>query len=518
MVRKLGFGMLLILTLAFFAKADVQNVNILNNVLLINAANRPQMADSTVVLTVDSTELNLIDDLRTVFEKHNAQYSAPKKLDEKLLRFFKKDELEISNEALYWARLVREPDPNITNYTTFKDTVIVDPMFLPIVFKGKRFTDEDLTFYSMDFTEPQYKKPSLYTSAPIFTDYNQKKESALMAIRYVEENHPYYIKYSQRDMPQELVKTTAIKKNIYENLQLRVESEADFSDVTPTKFIPERRYWKSGFESVVQFSQNYVSPNWHKGGSSNLNIFTKNVLTYNYAKDKLAVNNLIEYRTSIYTAPKDTIHKYKIGDDVLRLYNDIGYQAFNKWSYNMVTEVKTQVFQNYKENTSQKQASLLAPVTVTFGFGMKYALNKQFKSNRHKKLVLDINLAPLSYKYMYSILKDPNEIDLGRHGFKLDEETQEYKNSFGELGSSVNTQLKFTFNRNVTWESRFNYFTSYENAKLEFENTLVMAISRFFSTRINLNVRFDDSAKKSEDFDSYFQINELISFGFNYKW
>jgi hypothetical protein len=146
-----------------------------------------------------------------------------------------------------------------------------------------------------------------------------------------------------------MIKTNVIKKNTLEDLQLKVESDADFSDVTPTKFIPERRYWTSGFESAFQFSQNYISPNWHKGGTSNLNLFTKNALTYNYAKDKVQITNQIEYKTSIYTAPKDTIHDYKISDDVLRIHNNVGYKAFNKWSYTFDTEIKTQLFQNYKK-------------------------------------------------------------------------------------------------------------------------------------------------------------------------
>ena len=31
-------------------------------------------------------------------------------------------------------------------------------------------------------------------------------------------------------------------------------------------------------------------------------------------------------------------------------------------------------------------------------------------------------------------------------------------------------------------------------------------------------MRYDDGVAKSEDFNSYLQINELLSFGFNYKW
>lgn len=517
-IKKLSLGLIFILALIPSLQANEQSINTLNSIILVNSIDQPIEVDTMDFLEVDTIDLKLINDLRTVFEKQNEKYSTPKAPGEKLLRFLKKDELQISTEAMYWARLVRDASYYVDEYSTFRDTVIVDPMYLPIIFRGHPFTNKQLTFYSMDFMDSKFKKPSLYSSQPLFDNYLQRKESAQMAIRYVEEKHPSYIQYSQRDMPQELVQATEIKKNVYENLQLRVESEADFSDVAPVKFIPERRYWKSGFESAIQFSQNYVSENWHKGGSSNLNLFTKNLLTYNYAKDRVAVNNLIEYKTSIYNAPKDPKRSYKIGDEVLRLYNDVGYRAFNKWSYTFSTEVKTQILKNYKENTDQKQAAFLAPLTTTLGVGMKYALEKQFKSNRHKKLNVAVNVSPLSMKYMYSTLKDPEEIDLGRHGFKLDTLTNMYKNSFAEFGSSIDAQVKFVFNRNVTWESRLNYFTSYENVKLEYENTLIMAISRFFSTRIYLNIRFDDSASTKDKDWNYFQINELLSFGFNYKW
>lgn len=518
MIKKLVFGLTLLFVFISYAQANTQHINT-ETVLFINRVmDRPLEIDTTEVLLVDSLELNHVNDLRTVFEKQNAKYSSPKTPSKKLLRLLKKDEPEISTEAMYWARLKRDPSYFTDEYATFKDTIIVDPIFLPIIFKGHRFTDEELTFYSMDSLNPKFKKPDLYTPKPVFEDYMRRKKSEEIAINHIEQTYPFYISYTRRDLPEDIIKPTIIKTDIYDNLSLRIESDADFSDVTPVKFIPERRYWTSGFESAIQFSQNYISPNWHKGGTSNLNIFTKNVLAYNYKRNKITVNNQIEYKTSIYTAPKDTIHAYKVGDDVLWLHNDVGYEAFNKWRYTFSTDIKSQLFQNYKENTHQRQAALFAPITATFGIGMEYKLEKAFKSNRHKKLNLAVNLAPLTYKYMYSRLNDPEKIDLGRHGFELDTLTNKYKKTMSEFGSGITGQIKFSFNRNVSWESRLNYFTSYHNVKLEFENTLIMAISRFFSTRIYVNLRFDDSVEKNEDFDSYFQVNELISFGFNYRW
>jgi hypothetical protein len=208
------------------------------------------------------------------------------------------------------------------------------------------------------------------------------------------------------------------------------------------------------------------------------------------------------------------LRDYKIGDDLLRFHSNLGYQAFSKWYYTFDVEFKTQLFKNYQENTKVIQASTLSPFNVNIGLGMKYDLNKQF-TDKHKKLNLALNLAPLAFTYMHSIKDD---IDLGRHGFAKNPETNLYETSLIKTGSTIRMDLTSQFNRNVTLQSRFYYFTSYDRIVGELENTLTMAISRFFSTRIYLYLRYDDGVAKKEDFKSYFQVNELISFGFNYKW
>ena len=117
---------------------------------------------------------------------------------------------------------------------------------------------------------------------------------------------------------------------------------------------------------------------------------------------------------------------------------------------------------------------------------------------------------------MYSIRDD---INFGKHGFEKKPGADDYQRSYSKFGSTINASLTFQFNRSVSWYSRFYYFTSYERILGELENRLTMAINRFFSTTITLNLRYDDAAEKSDDFlKNYLQVNELLSFGFNYKW
>lgn len=112
-----------------------------------------------------------------------------------------------------------------------------------------------------------------------------------------------------------------------------------------------------------------------------MNLFTKNNLKYDYKKDKVQVTNELEFKASVYTAPKDTLRNYKIGDDVFRIHSNVGYQAFNKWYYTFDAEFKTQFFTNYQENERIKQAAFLAPFSINFGLGMKYELENNLPTS-----------------------------------------------------------------------------------------------------------------------------------------
>lgn len=470
--------------------------------------------DTIPMINIDDVDLDNIISLRAQFEKQNQSYSAPVTPNENLLRFLQKDEVRLSDEAMYWAHLVRDASTVFGDDITFKDTIIVNQLFLPLVFKGKLVPDNP-TYYDKDAWMYKVDLPQPFAMDSIFKEQRHKWQIENRLYNYVQFNHPEYFQYSLKDLPQDKVIAKEIKKPAYQPELIKVESETDFSDVdAPVKFIPERRYWLSHFESSLQFAQNYISPNWHKGGVSTLNLTNRELFTYNYNKDKVKFDNSLEIKNNVYTAPKDTLRDYKVGDDVFRIYSNLGYRAYNNWYYTLEVDFRTQLFSSYAENQNKKLAGLLSPFSINIGLGMKYDVNKSFASSKHKRFSLSANLAPLSYTYVRTVDKD---IDLGRHFQKKEgQENFPYKQNL--FGSTVNATMTFQFSRNISWYSRFNYTTNYQRIQGEFENRLNMAISRFFSTIISLNLRYDDGISKKEDFDSYLQINELLSFGFNYKW
>lgn len=476
-----------------------------------------QEPDTIAPIRLEEKDLDKIGDLRLQFEKQNSTYTKPVRRGNSILRFINKDKLEIPPEVLQLARTSLDASLVFDRNMTFKDTVIVNPIFLPLVFKGNDSFSGP--FYNPDFYKTEGPFDEFLPKPEVLPKFAAKKRMDDKLYQYIVIHNPTLFRYSEKDLPDDMIVPTPIHIDIrerYETAPIVVKSEVKAEDVeaVPIRFIPDRLYWQSAFESAIQFAQNYVSPNWYKGGSSNLNLYTKHGLKYDYKKDKVQLTNEMELRLNAYTAPKDTLRNYKIGDDLLRLHSNFGYQAFNKWYYTLDAEFKTQLFKNYQENTELVQASALAPFTINLGLGMKYDLDKKF-TDKYKKLKLSVNMAPFSYTYMQSIKDD---IDLGRHGFKKDPETGLYETTLSQIGSTIRMDMTAQFNRNVSWQSRIYYFTSYDRVVGEFENTLTMAISRFFSTRIYLHLRYDDGVTKNEDFNSYFQINELLSFGFNYKW
>lgn len=471
----------------------------------------------TISSSIGEDELRAVTDIRKQFEKQNKTYS--RQIGSEVQQKGEKVKPELSPKALFWARLKRDPHYVFHPSVTFKDTIIVNPIYLLPLFRGEEYP-YDFVLYDPNFGLDKKLIPDYYEpDTTLFRNFKRERELEKLAYRHLELNHPELFRYSERDLVLDAIPTDIIRKNVYENLPIRIAADPNFEDVAPpSKFIPDRQYWQFHFESAIQFSQNHVSENWHQGGSSNLNLFAKNYLKYDYNKNKIQFTNELESKASIYNSQKDTLHRYQVGEDVFRVHSNFGYMAFNKWYYTLDAEFKTQLFKTFEENTDNMQAAFLAPYTIIFGVGMKYDLNKEFP-DKNKKLQLSVNLAPFTYTHMYSRRKD---IDLGRHGFEKKEGWTEeeplFNNYLSQLGSSIRADLTFNISKNVSWQSRVYYFTTYDKVIGEFENTLILAVSRFFSTRIYCHLRFDDGVEREDPDKSYFQVNELLSFGFNYKW
>ncbi|MDR1332108.1 MAG: DUF3078 domain-containing protein [Tannerella sp.] len=421
--------------------------------------------------------------------------------------------LRMSDRALFWSRRAGSSRV-IGPGATFRDLVVVNPLFMPVLFRA----DGAMPVSAIAFGQPLATAFDFPGPPPAPARTLEREALRLriryMAYRYVQRNNMNSFRYRADRLPSETTRAIAGRGRV--RPVARIEGvEADPAELPALpKFIPDRRYWTSSFASDIKFSQAYVSPNWHKGGTSNLNILARNRLQYDYTRDRMQLRNMVEINASVYTTANDTVRNYRLSEDMLRVYTNVGYRAFSKWFYTMDFEFKTPLFSNYQENTHVMQTALLSPFTVNMGVGMKYDLVPRF-SRRDRSATLSLNLAPLSFSYMYSAR---DTIDLGRHGFPLDEATGLHRRTLSKFGSTLRFDMTLKPNRNVTWKSRLYYFTSYDRIVGEFENSLDLAISRYFSTLINLHLRYDDGVERRDDYRTFFQTNEVLSFGFSYRW
>ncbi|MGL5561340.1 MAG: DUF481 domain-containing protein, partial [Tannerellaceae bacterium] len=172
-------------------------------------------------------------------------------------------------------------------------------------------------------------------------------------------------------------------------------------------------------------------------------------------------------------------------------------------------DFNTLVFKNYIENTNTLRAAFLSPMILKLGLGMKYSTGKASERVKGRNYNFNINLDPLALSYKYIANKN---VDVVQHGIP------EGEKHLTQIGSNIRAELNFNINKNISFYSRASYFTNYEKIEIENENRLNMAISRYFSTMISITLRYDDSVPLNEDFKTHLQVNELLSFGFNYKW
>ena len=269
----------------------------------------------------------------------------------------------------------------------------------------------------------------------------------------------------------------------------------------------DRVYWIKKLESTLHFAQNHLSDNWYKGGNSSLNLNMRTYANFAYNKDRVKWVNELESKLGFFNSTADPISKFRITDDMLRIVSNFGVKAIRNWYYTLDAQFRTQMLVN-RNNEGKVVTRPFAPFYFDGGPGVKCEFKRQF-DDPFKKLTFTTNISPISVTYIYTYSDD---IDKRRVGL-LEDQRQKVT-----LGTTIRSNLNFDISQTVNWQSRFFYNTSYKNLETEFENTLSIALTKYFSTRINLNLRFDDSIIMEEKtLKNMLQYNELFSFGFAYK-
>jgi hypothetical protein len=426
---------------------------------------------------------------------------------------------ELPPEVMAWTISTIEPWPP-GKYKSLKDALIDNEVYLPVIFSSTMFPDYEkgLRIDSLKYNLPI---PPVITYSgrgmrPMFSYYRHRKHFDDLTYRYVLENHPEQFKYTMRQLPTVLsLRPEAIEKPA-EYLKLDIKSTITPPEtVDPViKFIPDRKYWISTFQADIKFSQNRSSSNWSAGELKTMTINTYTRTTYNYAKNKVAINNSLQTTFNVNNSPKDTMRNYAVSTDELRITSQFLLNAVRNWNYSTSITFFTPMGNRYIANTKNKQTAFLSPFTLNVGVGMTFAANPKFKKP-NRSMNINLSIEPLAFNYKYS---KSEKINLGAH-FPKDENGQ-FVHVTRDIGSKATLTKTSRFGKNgkVTWFSRFYYFTNYDYAYGEFENKFDFILNKYFSTSIHLFLKYDDRITKTEDIKSYLQMNEVFGFGFSYRW
>lgn len=283
-----------------------------------------------------------------------------------------------------------------------------------------------------------------------------------------------------------------------------IDKNAGFTQMEESDLLVLKpNFWVYGGSGYMQFSQNYISENWYKGGESTKSLLSGFTWQAKYDdKQKTQFESKIEWKLGFTTSPSDTVHSYKANNDLLRLTSKLGYRAIKNWYYTLSAEFQTQLFSSYATNSDNLVSTLLSPATLNIGLGMDYKYAKDGKVN------LSILLNPINYT-LHSVRSD--KVDPTKFNIKEGHKRE------NEIGSRINTTLTWKIIPSLLWESKFSYTTDYENVFSEWENTFTFILNKYLSTKLFMHGRFDDAVSKEPD-ESYFQFQELFSFGVNYVW
>ena len=193
-----------------------------------------------------------------------------------------------------------------------------------------------------------FDKYRLFTSSTFYNDVAQQKlglntemkdsvsqeiDNALMNI-YLK--HPELIKVSEAEINEAGAVNQQITKPI-ENTEKLVEKTPDAAVETviapePEVVVKKPNFWTFKGDYAVQFLQNYISGNWHKGGESNYSALASATMEANYNnKQKVKWDNKLEMKVGFMTSRSDSLHEFKTSEDLIRLTSKLGLQATKHW-------------------------------------------------------------------------------------------------------------------------------------------------------------------------------------------
>lgn len=327
-------------------------------------------------------------------------------------------------------------------------------------------------------------------------------------------SHPLAFHYHDSQVTSEDIvvptSTTEAKKDDLVEIYNKVDEIKDVTDVVDNVEvdlqIQKPNFWSTSGKFGLQFTQNYFSENWYKGGNNNVTMLSSLLLEANYNDQKrLSWENKLDLRLGFVTATSDSVHRYLTNNDKIDLFSKLGVKAAKSWFYTFSVEGKSQFMPGYRSNDRRVYSKFLSPLDVYASLGM------DFKPSLKNGNTFSLALLPFSYKMRY--ISDEEETIHSSYNMR-DKDFQQ------DFGSKIELNSKLTLAKNFIWRCRFYGFTSYEYVEAEWENVFTFQFNKYISSEINTLWRFDDNRdmKYYDDTLGYFQFKEYFTLGLSYNF
>ncbi len=327
-------------------------------------------------------------------------------------------------------------------------------------------------------------------------------------------SHPNAFRYSDAQINSEHIlatlPATEAKKEDLVDIYNKVDEIKDVTDIVDDVeldlHIQKPNFWTTTGKFSLQFTQNYFSEQWYKGGNNNVTLLSGLQLEANYNDQKrLSWDNKLDLRLGFVTATSDSIHRYLTNNDKIDLYSKLGVKATKSWYYTLSVEGKTQFLPGYRSNDRRAYSRFFAPLDANASLGM------DFKPSLKNGNTFSLALLPFSYKMRY--IGDEEETIHASFNMK-DKDFQQ------DFGSRIELNSKLTLAKNFLWRCRFYTFTSYEYVEGEMENVFTFQFNKYISSEIYTLWRFDDNRdmKYWDDTLGYFQFKEYFTLGLSYNF
>ncbi|WP_321372686.1 DUF3078 domain-containing protein [uncultured Draconibacterium sp.] len=263
--------------------------------------------------------------------------------------------------------------------------------------------------------------------------------------------------------------------------------------------------WTRSGNTTLNFSQVSLN-NWAAGGKSSMSGVIMVNYAANYKKDKLSWDNTFDFR---YGFLKEEDMDLRKSDDKIDISSKLGVEAKKNWYYSALLNFKSQFAPGYNyPDTDNAISKFMAPGYLNLGLGMDYKTDG-----------FSLMMAPVSGKFTFVI--DDDLSDEGAFG------VEEGKKLRAELGATVKAQLKKDIMKNVTLDTKVDFFSNYldqpKNIDVDWTFKIIMKVNDYLSANLITQMIYDNDVKiQGEDPESSpapaLQFMESFGVGLTFKF